>query len=230
MEKQKSVKLIECFNTFQGEGPDAGQAMTLLRFKYCNLSCPWCDTKIKMRISIESSYTLQNIQKNLLESRTGLLITGGEPTIKTHFNETLLLINNLEYPVANIESNGYNLLELIKETNPAKNVHYIYSPKIFNNNDLNMAIKLTTKFLNKEYNNKVFIKVVYEDRPEINDFLSFLSTEINKRCNLWFTKVWLMPEGTTLVDIVRNSQKVFDACEKFKFNFSSRQHIIFGFI
>ena len=45
----KSVKLIENFQSYQGEGPDMGQAMIILRFKTCNLKCVWCDTSVKMR-------------------------------------------------------------------------------------------------------------------------------------------------------------------------------------
>jgi hypothetical protein len=43
-------------------------------------------------------------------------------------------------------------------------------------------------------------------------------------------RVWLMPKGTTRVDLIRNAGPVFDACEKYNFNFSSRSHIIFGFV
>ena len=47
----KRINLIENFVSWQGEGPDSGQAMIILRFKNCNLNCPWCDTKVKMRKS-----------------------------------------------------------------------------------------------------------------------------------------------------------------------------------
>jgi len=140
MNEEKTVKLIECFNTFQGEGPDSGQAMTILRVKYCNLSCPWCDTQVKMRISMEAPHSLKEIQENISQNRTGILLTGGEPTINKHFDDTLSLINDLEYPIANVESNGYNLLELIEKADPTKNVHYMYSPKIFNSKDRDLAL------------------------------------------------------------------------------------------
>ena len=60
---EKSVKLIENFVSWQGEGPDSGQAMIILRFKSCNLRCPWCDTAVKMRISAEAPHSLSDIQK-----------------------------------------------------------------------------------------------------------------------------------------------------------------------
>jgi len=73
-------------------------------------------------------------------------------------------------------------------------------------------------------NEKVYIKVVAEDKKFVHDYLKFLTSfNINDR-------VYLMPEGKTKDDLVNNSPCVFDMCEKYKFNFSSREHIIYGFI
>jgi 7-carboxy-7-deazaguanine synthase len=221
---EESVRLIECFNTFQGEGPDTGRTMLILRFKTCNLKCHWCDTAVKMRISMEAPYMLSDIQKTINEKHSGLLITGGEPTVSRHFNETLMLLNELDYPVANVETNGCQLENLIKATNPRKNVRFIYSPKIFSEKDLYNCTQLTERLLPCS---DVYIKVVYEENPLIISYLDWLSGEVDVKDS---GKVWLMPEGVTRSDLIRNSEGVFNACEKYKFNFSSRSHIIFGFV
>lgn len=221
---ERYVKLIENFVSWQGEGPDSGQAMIILRFKSCNLRCPWCDTAVKMRISAEAPHKLSDIQKTVIERNAGLLITGGEPTVDRHYNEVLSLLNDLTYPVANVESNGYNLKKLIEDTDPSKKVRFIYSPKIFDERDMEKAKAMADDLL---YHEKVYIKVVYEDRPLIKDFLEWLSVRVGVA---EARKVWLMPEGVTRSDLIRNAEGVFDACEKYKFNFSSRSHIIFGFV
>ena len=221
----ESVKLIECFrNTWQGEGIDSGQRFTLLRFKYCNKKCSFCDTLVKMRISQESEYKISDIQQILDEERTNLMITGGEPTIDRHFKDTVSLLNNLQYSVANVETNGYALINLLLHVHKDKLVKYIYSPKIFKDDELREE-KEKTNYLIK-YDN-VFIKLVYEDRKLIVKYMDWLS-DLSK--DYLPNKVWLMPEGTTRVDLIRNSEEVFNACEKYKFNFSSRSHIIFGFV
>jgi 7-carboxy-7-deazaguanine synthase len=217
----KNIRAIECINTLQGEGRDAGQRMLLIRFKYCNRRCIFCDTSVKMRISLESEYKIDDIQKIIDEEKTNLLITGGEPTHLKHFHETLSLLNNLNYSIANVESNGYRLPELISEVDTSKNGHYMYSPKIFNEEDLKEELNRTTLLLS---NKNVFIKIVYQDTEYVRYYLEVLSkTNINNR-------VFLMPEGTTRDAIIANSPEVFDACEKYKFNFSSRSHIIYSFI
>jgi len=218
------VKLIENFVSWQGEGPDSGQAMIILRFKTCNLKCHWCDTSVKMRISAEAPHKLEDIQKSIYENRAGILITGGEPTVPRHFDEAVMLVNTLDYPIANIESNGFQLEKMMKSTAGSKNVHFIYSPKFFTHEDLDTQIALTKDLLS--YPN-LYIKVVYENKPRVQKYLAWLSSQIKLD---QAKKVWLMPEGVTRVDLIRNSEAVFDACEKYKFNFSSRSHIIFGFV
>lgn len=221
---EKEVKLIENFVSWQGEGPDSGQTMIILRFKTCNLKCPWCDTSVKMRISAEAPHKLSDIQNTIYDMRSGILITGGEPTVPKHIDEAEMLLNELNYPIANVESNGFHLEELINRTDSSKNVRFMYSPKIFTSKDLDAVIEKTKSLL--PYPN-LFIKIVYEDNDLIKSYLEWLSSQIT---SVHANKVWLMPEGVTRADLIRNSEKVFDACEKYKFNFSSRNHLIFGFV
>jgi organic radical activating enzyme len=216
-----SVRLIENFVTWQGEGPDSGRRMVLLRFKTCNLHCPWCDTAVKMRVSAEASYPISDIQSQINENECGLMITGGEPTVKRHFNETVTLLNELEYSVANVETNGFGLLELIQAVDSRKNVKYILSPKVFESNDSHYYADLANHLGNLDF---VFIKMVYQGNIVENLFLSLIKGSFPS------SRLWLMPEGVTKKDLIKNSEIVFDACEKYNANFSSRNHIIYGFI
>jgi len=227
MKKEKVVHLIEAFNSFQGEGPDLGKSMMILRFKYCSRvhPCPWCDTLIKMRISMEAPYKISDLQKTIYENKIGVLITGGEPTFERHFDEAVMLLNELDFPIANVESNGYALYELTQIVNPNNRIKFMYSPKIFNEVELEDAKKLTEKFLPIT---NVYFKIVYENNPLIIEYLDFLYT--NYESLAWQHRVWLMPEGSTREELIENSQNVFDVCEKYKFNFSSRSHIMFGFV
>jgi len=224
--EEKYVKLIENFTSFQGEGPDCGQAMIILRFKTCNMKCPWCDTAVKMRICAEAPYRLSDIQETINKTRSGILVTGGEPTVDRHIDDAVTLLNELDYPIANVESNGYNLEELIRRSNKSRNIHFIFSPKIFNDKDFDPARNKTINLLDCD---NVYIKIVYEDNELIREFCGWLSNTISNRSR-YYDKIWLMPEGVTRADLIRNSEKVFDACEEYRFNFSTRSHIIYGFV
>ena len=217
----KVVRLIECFQSYQGEGPDTGKSMLIVRFKRCNRSCPWCDTSVKMRISVESEYEIQTIQNVVDDKKCGLLITGGEPTFNLNLSGTLDLINYVNCNYYNVETNGYGLIKLIKDVDPKKNVKYILSPKLFSEKDFDFYTDLTKRIISNE---KIYIKVVGEDRKLVHDYLQFLTSfNINER-------VYIMPEGKTRDELFQNQHCVFDMCEKYKFNFSSREHIIYGFV
>lgn len=227
----EAVKLIENFVSWQGEGPDSGRRMLILRFKTCNKKCPWCDTSVKMRITAEAPHKISDIQTSIYENKAGIMVTGGEPTVDRHFDECLSLLNDLVYPLANVESNGFRLDQLIDGVDPKKVVHYIYSPKIFTDADYDVAIEFIHRVAIRNPN--VSIKLVYDGSKIMEDFMEELNTGLNIQSFSQFLnsqKVWVMPEGTTGSQLIRNSEKVFDICEKYNFNFSSRNHIIYGFV
>jgi len=216
-----SVNLIECINTWQGEGVDTGQRMLLCRFKYCDRHCMWCDTLVKMRAEQELEMPLTKLQDILDQERTGLMITGGEPTFSNQLTQTIAMLNNLTYPVANVETNGLGLLELIKEVDPGKNVHYSYSPKIFNDDDYEEALELSEKLAS---NSKVFMKLVFANEQILIDFLKAVVKVFPSN------RIYLMPNGKTKEQMFLRAQSVFDKAEEFKTNVSSRMHLVYDFV
>ena len=223
----KVVRLVECFNfTFQGEGPDSGKAMLLLRFKRCSRvfekkPCYFCDTLVKMRIMEEFEYPIHDIQLMVDENNLGIMITGGECTFGNNLFGTINIINNTKSYLYNVETNGYALTELIDKVNKNKNVKYMLSPKLFSDEDMTFYKDLVTDIKDNE---RVYIKMVYQNTDYNNVFLDYLK-EINFDTN----RIWLMPEGTTREELLNNAPIVFDAAEKYKVNFSSRDHVIYQF-
>jgi organic radical activating enzyme len=219
-------KYIESFISWQGESVDTGKRMLILRVKKCNRSCIFngqsCDTNVKMRISQEFDLSFKSIQDLVNKENAGILLTGGECTMDIYIDQTVNLINKVKANTYNIETNGCNLTEVIKRVNKNKNVKYILSPKLFNSTDFIGYKRLVEEIKN---NKKVYLKIVTEDRPEIHQFLDWL-VEIN----FDMTKLFLMPEGVTHDQLLDHAPFVFDMAEKYKCNFSSREHIIYGFV
>jgi organic radical activating enzyme len=219
---------IQVTSTWQGEGVDTGKRVLMIRFKRCNrvdfnYPCPFCDTKVLASNSIESSYSIEQMQEIIKIHNIGLLITGGEPTYGINLDYTNNILKNLEFPFADIETNGYDLEKLIDNNKDSdKEIHYIFSPKIFNKDDLEFNKKLTLKIKD---NKNVFIKLVYLPSKLILKYLSFL-----KDINFDNNRIYLMPEGKTRDELLKNSEEVFDMAEKYNCNFSSRDHIIYNFI
>jgi len=217
----ETVNLIECINTWQGEGVDTGQRMLLCRFKYCDRHCSWCDTLVKMRAEQELEMPLSKLQDILDEQKTGLMITGGEPTFSNQLKQTITMLNKLDYPIANVETNGLDLLDLIKNVDEEKPVHYSYSPKIFNDKDYDEALELSEKLAD---NIHVFMKIVYAGEPIVYDFLESVVKVFPSY------RIFLMPNGKNKETMFKNAQDVFDKAEEFKTNVSSRMHLVYDFV
>lgn len=224
---KNSIKVVESFVSYQGEGPDTGKRCMILRFKKCNRRCSWCDTLGKIEDKEEFSLEFEKIQAVLNAEKCGLLITGGEPTYNSEHNnnldQTLEILYTLNYRFANIETNGYGLIELLERTSIFKRsyVRYIYSPKVFNTTDFSTAIEIIKSL---RYEVGTFVKVVCDpNSPFLLDLLKFISEQkIHDR-------VFLMPEGATAKELVSSAPKVLELANTFKFNFSSRSHIIYNF-
>jgi organic radical activating enzyme len=216
------IKTIENFVTWQGEGTDAGKRLLIIRFKQCSRCCPWCDTQVRMRNSIETQITLDEIQKIVNDEKCGIMITGGSPTFGENLQSSINIINNVDCKIFNLETNGYNLIGLIDKVDSDKNIIYSLSPKLFSEEDYSFYIELIPKIIKNE---KVYIKLVYEERDLVIRFLDYLQV-----IGFDNQRIYLMPEGINREQILEHAPKVFDAAEKYKTNFSSREHIIYGFV
>jgi organic radical activating enzyme len=217
------INLIENICTFQGEGPDTGKRMLLLRFKHCDRICKWCDTLVKMRVQQEGQYTIEQLQTTLRQEQCGILITGGEPTFGDQLQQTIFMLNILDYPIANVETNGFQLHNLLESVDTKYNVKFIYSPKFFNERDLNQEVINFKRVYNDP---RVYIKLVYDHDRLCRQFLDniVLSYKMDPM------RIFLMPQGKTKEELFKNAGVVFDTAEKYKVNFSSRTHLIYDFI
>lgn len=222
--KYEVLNLIECGITWQGEGPDTGKRMLLLRFKQCNRNCPYCDTQVKMRVSHEFSVDLREIQDIVNKDSVGIMITGGEPLFNLNYVNTMKILQTVDCPLFNIETNGLKLEEAlndIKDLRPDNQIKFILSPKLFSDDDIDFYFKLVNKINNDP---RVFIKLVYEKNNYNDRFLTYAVNHLNRQ------RIYLMPQGKTRDELLSNSPIVFDKAEELKVNVSSRDHIIYNFI
>jgi 7-carboxy-7-deazaguanine synthase len=225
-----TLKLVEVADTWQGEGPNTGRQMLITRFKHCNRHCKFCDTWIKMKTSAEGSYSISDINQALMKTKA-LMITGGEPTLQTddirNLEQTLWMLEFCDYQLANIETNGFAIDALImaieRTTNidPSK-INIIWSPKIFNENDLNVE---RTKIGCILENPMVYVKIVADGNEWSEKFIREVSARTTDR-----GKVYLMTLGTSVKELESNFEYCVDLADACNANLSSRMHIMNGFV
>ena len=94
--------LVEIFESLQGEGRNTGRPCVFVRFAGCNLACPWCDTDVSRRYSL----SLPDLMRELKAFRAkSVILTGGEPTVRSGVPELLAALKAEGYWVA-VETNG----------------------------------------------------------------------------------------------------------------------------
>ncbi len=112
-----NYKVVEIFESINGEGKKAGQLALFIRFQKCNLNCSYCDTKWANKDdSPYSLMSLEELYKKVVESGIkNITITGGEPLLQENIEIFLKkLAENPEISVE-IETNGSINLKKFRE-------------------------------------------------------------------------------------------------------------------
>lgn len=104
------MKVVEIFDSMQGEGGWIGTYCTFVRFAGCNLSCPFCDEAKKYGKAKEMS--IEKIVKKCKQKI--VVLTGGEPTIQPQLKELVRALQTAGHHV-HIETNGTNDIDYFVE-------------------------------------------------------------------------------------------------------------------
>lgn len=120
------MKVVEIFESMQGEGFWQGVYCTFIRFAGCNLSCPFCDEHDKYAKA--KDMTPEDIDN--LCNQVHVVLTGGEPTLQPQLY-TLIHILQKTGHIVHIETNGTNPMSL-------KDVWITCSPKPQNDFRINV--------------------------------------------------------------------------------------------
>jgi len=224
--KRTRAPICEIFQSIQGEGPNIGRKTIFIRFWGCNLRCRFdgkcCDTPYSVITKKGTKmYTPNKLIENIKSYNTNLItITGGEPMLYQKFIEDFmrkLSVAGWKGEVE-IETNGtivpisylyinckFNISAKLKSSNQ--------ETKTYDERRINFDTLNTYPIQRSSY------KFVYVDREDIYEIKTILA-------NTKIKEVYLMPQGTTRKEIVKNSQKVVDICIENNWNFSPREHII----
>ncbi len=103
------MKVVEIFDSIEGEGKRVGQSATFIRFAGCNLRCSYCDTTYALFGEAEDCvYTNMSIDEILKKVNTDykrVTLTGGEPLMQEGIDTLIQKLCDMGVEV-NIETNG----------------------------------------------------------------------------------------------------------------------------
>ena len=106
------LNVVEKFVSINGEGAHAGELSAFIRFKGCNLSCSYCDTKWANCKDTEAKHmSPQELLEWVMQQRViNVTLTGGEPLLQKGIEELIELLAGNGIRVE-IETNGSIPLE-----------------------------------------------------------------------------------------------------------------------
>jgi 7-carboxy-7-deazaguanine synthase len=197
------MRLIEIFDSIQGEGPAMGRPATFVRLAGCNLSCLGCDTDLKPSFQL----SLAELAERVAGRR--VVITGGEPTMQmAELSEFIGILHKLGKEI-HIESNGTNPIpeEVLSLVHCA-----VISPKLGSHFHLD-------RWRRKE---NVHIKFVLGSAPWCwtSDLMEQLLPSLDKE------RVWIMAYGAER-DMM-GARAAWDLAMRLGVNYSDRLHIRLG--
>lgn len=100
------MKVIEMFDSIDGEGIFAGCLATFIRLAGCNLRCLYCDTLYAMDIANAKEMSVNEILNECKKiGNQHITLTGGEPLIHKDVDKLINILCNNGFFV-NIETNG----------------------------------------------------------------------------------------------------------------------------
>src|SRR6185503_15806870 len=90
-----NAKILEMFQSIQGEGKYAGIKQVFLRFFECNIHCSWCDTPNSIGDTVRhyEEMTVEDVMSAIRTLKSGcqsVSLTGGEPLLQVDFIKALL--------------------------------------------------------------------------------------------------------------------------------------------
>ncbi|NUF27285.1 7-carboxy-7-deazaguanine synthase QueE [Gilliamella sp. ESL0254] len=153
-------RIVEIFESLQGEGYNTGMPAVFIRFAGCNLNCAWCDTNFRQFTRI----TLDTLLARVSEYNSkNIIITGGEPTMVKALSQLLVPLKNAGYFIA-IESNGLGKVDPL--------IDYIaLSPKFCYRSRYQEIVQTTANE----------VRIVAENHADFIPFCQYIETQIHAK-------------------------------------------------
>lgn len=229
------MRIVEQFNSIQGEGKYVGTPSHFIRATGCNLRCEWknsdgtttkCDTPYtswepERGYELDIEKTLTEIVKSNFEH---IILTGGEPTL--YQDLSLIVQRCIQHGFfVTIETNGTKYQKIphafisispkLKSSYPEAREAYQLHQK---NNNFAEATKLWMQYNNYQ------LKFVINKKEDIEEVLG-----IQRMLSVPKKNIYLMPQGTSEEQLRECQNFILEYCLTYGFHYSPRLQInLFG--
>lgn len=198
-----NFKVVEIFESINGEGRRVGQLAIFIRLQKCNLNCSYCDTR--WANGDDAPYTLMSedeIYDRILKSGIkNITLTGGEPLLHKDVEILLEKIGNNPNLSLEIETNGSIELEKFSKLKnpPLFTMDYkLPSSKMENKMCLDNFKYLTSKDTVK------FVVGTIEDLKKAKEIIERYS--LIGKCAVYFSPVFNSIDPVEIVEFMKENR------------------------
>lgn len=197
-----SFKVVEIFESINGEGMRAGELAVFVRMKGCNLSCNYCDTMWANEADCEfeemtADRIIERVKKSGIKNVT---LTGGEPLLQKDADKLLKLFSDEKDIRVEIETNGsVNLSPFLKYENTSFTMDYKLPES-----DMEKYMDLENFKILRKKDTLKFVASSVNDLKKAKDIIE--KYDLIDRVNIIFSPVFGKIELTDIVDFLKDNK------------------------
>ena len=197
-----SFKVVEIFESINGEGMRAGELAVFVRMKGCNLSCNYCDTMWANEADCEfeemtADRIVERVKKSGIKNVT---LTGGEPLLQKDADKLLKLFSDEKDIRVEIETNGsVNLSPFLKYENTSFTMDYKLPES-----DMEKYMDLENLKILRKKDTLKFVASSVNDLKKAKDIIE--KYDLIDRVNIIFSPVFGKIELTDIVDFLKDNK------------------------
>ena len=197
-----SFKVVEIFESINGEGMRAGELAVFVRMKGCNLSCNYCDTMWANEADCEfeemtADRIVERVKKSGIKNVT---LTGGEPLLQKDADKLLKLFSDEKDIRVEIETNGsVNLSPFLKYENTSFTMDYKLPES-----DMEKYMDLENFKILRKKDTLKFVASSVNDLKKAKDIIE--KNDLIDRENIIFSPVFGKIELTDIVDFLKDNK------------------------
>ena len=219
------MRIAEIYRSVQGEGRLTGQPSTFVRTSGCNLRCWFCDTPYASWRPEGEDRSVEEVFDSIQRlAADHVVLTGGEPMLYSELRPLCHMLHDAEFHVT-IETSGTLYLPLecdlisispkLSNSTPS----YLQSPRWHYRHEQARHTPEIVQQLIREHDYQLkFVVDQRADCDEIEEFLRLVPDADPMR-------IYLMPQGMELDELVRTASWLEDFCVDRGFQFCPRKQI-----
>lgn len=200
------MKVVEIFNSIDGEGKRTGLPTTFIRLFGCNLACSYCDSQYACveTKTVQNQYSIKSVEEIIQQVKflgcPNITLTGGEPLMHPGVDELITRLIE-EGCWVNVETNGTQIPRVTTEDGQ------LFYTMDYKTNASGMSQYMNMDAL-KSLTFEDVLKFVVGSTSDLEQALTVVE-ELNTKAQIYVSPVFGKIEGAQIVEFLKK-HKLWD--------------------